>query len=84
MKDGCFTFESRRPPGGLPGGPSLGLAISLFTSFRIVVETHRNPPRIDRNRCVPVGGYRAGYFRLGLAQLLAQIRFEIEDFWPDP
>ncbi len=33
---------------------------------------------------MPVCGYRAGSFGLGLAQLSAQIRFEIEDFRPDP
>ena len=33
---------------------------------------------------MPVCGYRAGYLRLGLAQLEAQIRFEIQDFRPDP
>ncbi len=33
---------------------------------------------------MPVCGYRAGYSGVGLAQLEAQIRFEIEDFRPDP
>ena len=36
---------------------------------RIVVEAHRNRPIILRSRCVPVCGYRAGYFGFGLAQL---------------
>ncbi len=52
--------------------------------FRIVVEARGNWPRIVRNRCVPVSGYRAGYFGLGLAQLEAQIRIEIEDCRPYP
>ncbi len=52
--------------------------------FRIVVETRRNRPKIVRNRCVPLCGYHAGYFGLGLASLSAQIRLEIEDFRPDP
>ncbi len=40
--------------------------------------------QIVRNRCVSVCGYRAGYVGLDLAQLEAQIRFEIEDCRPDP
>ncbi len=40
--------------------------LTIFV-FRIVVETRRDRPRIARNRCVPVRGYRAGYFGLGLA-----------------
>ncbi len=39
---------------------------------------------IDRNRRVPVRGRSAGHFGFGSAQLSAQIRFEIEDFLPDP
>ncbi len=62
----------------------LGRAISHFKQFRIVVETRGSRPRIVQNRCVLVRGYRAGYFGLGLAQLVAQIRFEIEDSRPDP
>ncbi len=34
--------------------------------------TRRDWPRIGRNRCVPVCGYRAGNFGFGLAQLWAQ------------
>ncbi len=33
---------------------------------------------------MPVCGHRAGYVGLGLAQLEAQIRFDIEDSRPDP
>ncbi len=40
----------------------------LGKKFRIVVETPGNRPRIVRNRRLPVCGYRAGYFGLGLAQ----------------
>ncbi len=39
------------------------------SKFRIVVETHRNRPRIARNRCVPICGHRAGFVGRGLAQL---------------
>ena len=66
----CFTARS--------------LADSLCTYVRSAVETRGHRSRIVRNRCVPVCGYRAGYFWLGLAQLWAQIRFEIGDFRPDP
>ncbi len=45
--------------------------------FRIFVETYRNRPRIDRNRCLPICAYRAGYFELDLAQLKAAP-------WQDP
>jgi hypothetical protein len=60
------------------------LSYLAVEKFRIVVETRRKRPRIVRNRCVPVCGYRAGHFGLGLAQLQAQIRFETEDSRPDP
>ncbi len=33
---------------------------------------------------MPVRGYRAIYLGLGLVKLEAQIRFEIDDFRPDP
>ncbi len=52
--------------------------------FGIMVETCQNRARIVRNRCVPVCGYHAGYSGLGLAQLWAQTRPEIEDFRPGP
>ncbi len=60
--------------------------LSYLTVYksRIVVETHRNRPIIVRSRCVPVCGYRAGYFGLGVTQLVAQIQLEIEDHRPDP
>ncbi len=45
------------------------LSYLTVNKFRIVVETRLNRLRIVRNRCVPVCGYRAGYFKLGLAQL---------------
>ena len=67
-----FAFNSTR------------LSYLTVYKFRIVVETRRNRPRIVRTRCVTVCGYRAGYCGLGLAQLSAQIWFEIEDFRPDP
>ena len=57
--------------------------VTVFKN-RIVVEALRNGPRIFRNRCVPVCGYRAVYFGLRLAELQAQIRVELEDFRPDP
>jgi hypothetical protein len=61
---------------------SLRHSVETVVRFRIVVETRPNRPRIVRNRSVPVGVYSAGYFGLGLAQLWAQIRFEIEESRP--
>ncbi len=43
--------------------------LSRRLSFRIVVETRRNRPRVVRNRCVPVCAHRSKYVELGLAQL---------------
>ncbi len=70
----------------LAGLTSKQIAAELSHSlkFRIGVETLRNRAKIVRNRSVPVCGYNAGYFGLGLAQLWAHIRLEIEDFRPDP
>ncbi len=44
--------------------------------YQFVVETRRNEPRLVRNLCVPVCGYRAGYFGLGFASLEAQFRLK--------
>ncbi len=49
-----------------------------FEKMQIAVETRRNRVIIVMNRCVPVCGCRAGEFGSDLAQLQAQIRFEIE------
>ncbi len=61
-----------------------GLSYLTGNKFWIAVETRRNRFMIVPNRCVPVCGYDAGYFGLGLASLKAQFRFEIADFRPDP
>jgi hypothetical protein len=83
--------------GGLESSPDPGVNLFLIfilaltrlcyltvQKFRIVVETRRSRPMIIRNPCVPVCGYRAGYFGLGLAHLEAQIQLVVEDFRPDP
>ncbi len=46
--------------------------LSHSFKVRIIVETRRDRPRIVRNRCVPVCGYRAGYFGLGLRARLPE------------
>ncbi len=95
---GCFpmVFARFRPVRGTRGIRDMSLSGSrvypglsrlgylTVHKFRIVVETRRNLARIVRTRCAPVRGYRAEYFGLSLAQLSAPIRFEIEDFQPDP
>ncbi len=55
--------------------------LNYFTEnkFGIVVEAHRNPPRIVRNCRVSVCGYLAGCFWLTVASLQAQCRLAIED-----
>ncbi len=60
--------------------------LSYLTVYKLrtVAETRRNRSRFVRNRRVPVCGCRARYVGLGLAQLQAQIRLELEDFRPDP
>ncbi len=60
------------------------VGVSQFEGFGSSSQHAEFGPRIVRNRCVPVCGCRAGYFGLGLAQLEAKIRLDIEDFRLDP
>ncbi len=72
VSDGRLDEVRREDPLGLL---SMLVVFQGFSSFRPIlrlsylIETCRNRTGIDRNRCVPVGGCRAGDSALGSAQL---------------